>query len=205
MSTSKLITRWLGPSRHGVLSLSCTRSTYNSSWPSPAETSEVTVVRNPTDAAEWRIFVDPEAGPERRRFTIAHELGHFVLHRARQGAFRCDKESVHFGLDKAAAIEREADEFASNILMPGDVVRDAIANRRIDLKVQTDLAKTFEVSFEAPCIRFIKYTDQRAILLHWDNGFLTYEWRSKSAVRTRARIRRTSDPQEPLPGTLAAD
>ena len=32
----------------------------------------------------------------------------------------------------------------------------------------------------------IKYTDQCAILLHWDNGFLKYEWRSKSAVRTRA-------------------
>ena len=57
--------------------------------------------------------------------TIAHELGHFVLHRARQGSFRCDKESVHFGLDTAAVIEREADEFASNILMPGDVLRDA--------------------------------------------------------------------------------
>jgi len=32
-----------------------------------------------------------------------------------------------------------------------------------------------------------------------------YEWRSSSAVRTRARIRRNGDPQEPLPGTLAAD
>lgn len=162
-------------------------------------------MRNPKDAAEWGIFVNPEARPERRRFTIAHELGHFVLHRARQGSFRCDKESVHFGLDTAAVIEREADEFASNILMPGDVLRDAIVNRRIDIKVLSDLAKTFEVSFEALCIRFIKYTDQRAILLHWDNGFLKYEWRSKSAVRTRARIPRTSDPQEPLPGTLAAD
>lgn len=173
--------------------------------PSPVESCEGMLVRNPKDAAEWGIFVNPEAGPERRRFTIAHELGHFVLHRARQGSFRCDKESVHFGLDTSAVIEREADEFASNILMPGDVLRDAIANRRIDLKVLSDLAKTFEVSFEALCIRFIKYTDQRAILLHWDNGFLKYEWRSKSAVRTRARIRRTSDPQEPLPGTLAAD
>lgn len=89
--------------------------------------------------------------------------------------------------------------------MPGHMLRDAIANRRTDLKVLSDLAKRFEVSFEALCIRFIKYTDQRAILLHWDNGFLKYEWRSKSAVRTRARIRRTSDPQEPLSGTLAAD
>src|SRR5690606_2927328 len=44
-----------------------------------------------------------------------------------------------------------------------------------------------------------------AILVYWDNGFLKYEWRSKKAILTRARVRRTGDPQEALPGTLAAD
>jgi hypothetical protein len=42
-------------------------------------------------------------------------------------------------------------------------------------------------------------------LLHWDNGFLKYEWRSRSAVLSNARIRRVSDPVEPLRNTVAAD
>jgi hypothetical protein len=163
------------------------------------------LARNPEDPSEWGILYHPDAGIERRRFTIAHELGHFVLHRAKKLSFKCDKESVHLGLDQSANIEREADEFASNLLMPGDVLRDLLADRKINLRVLSEVAQTFGVSFEALCIRFIKYTPLRAILIHWDNGFLKYEWRSSSAVKTRARIRRVSDPAEPLRGTVAAD
>jgi hypothetical protein len=73
------------------------------------------------------------------------------------------------------------------------------------MRTLSALAKRFQVSFESLCIRFIKFTPQRAILVYWDNGFAKYEWRSRSAIKTRARIRRTDDPQEPLPETLAAD
>ena len=89
--------------------------------------------------------------------------------------------------------------------MPGDLLRDWISNQRIDLRVLSGIAKRFQVSFEALCIRFIKFTTQRAILVYWDNGYVKYEWRSSSAVKTRARIRRNGDPAEPPPDTLAAD
>lgn len=163
------------------------------------------LVRNPDDAAEWGIFYDGSARHERRRFTIAHELGHFVLHRDRQTDFNCDKTSVFSGSETMAAIEREANVFASNLLMPGDVFGKCIDGAHIDLHLLSGLAKQFEVSFEAMCIRFIQHTNQRAILVCWDNGYLDYECRSKSAVKTRARVRRTDDPQEPLPDTVAAD
>lgn len=163
------------------------------------------LVRNPKDAAEWGIFYNGKASPERRRFTIAHELGHFILHRSQRPSFSCDKESVYSGADTIRTIEREADDFASNLLMPGDLLREWISDQQIDLHVLSAIAKRFEVSFEALCIRFIKFTPQRAILVYWDNGFVKYEWRSSSAVRTRARIRRNGDPAEPPPGTLAAD
>ena len=166
---------------------------------------EGSLVRNPEDATEWGIFYNDSASPERRRFTVAHELGHFILHREQQSLFNCDKESVYSGHDTMRVIEREADDFASNLLMPGDVLREMIAGQRIDMRCLGAIAKRFKVSFEALCIRFIKYTEQRAILVYWDNGFIKYEWRSKKAVLTRARVRRTGDPQEPLPGTLAGD
>ncbi len=167
--------------------------------------SEGALVRNPENENEWGIFVNPKARPERRRFTIAHELGHFILHRTSQPKFLCDKESVYSGIDNLKQIEREADDFASNLLMPGDMLRDRIAGRRIDFHLIGELAKEFGVSLESMSIRIVKYSEQRAILLYWDNGFLKYEWRSKSAVMTRARIRRPSDPLEPLLGSLAAN
>lgn len=166
---------------------------------------EGALVRNPDDSAEWAVFFNRTATPERRRFTIAHELGHFVLHRDRNSKFNCAPGSVYSGSEKLAVMEREANVFASNLLMPGDLFGQAIRDAHIDLNFLSDLATQFDVSFEALCIRFIEFTDQRAILVCWDNGFLDYECRSKSARLTRTRIRRTDDPQEPLAGTVTAD
>ena len=153
-----------------------------------AENFEGALVRNEDQHEEWGIFYKPRPKfPERERFTIAHEMGHFVLHRGQQRKFNCDKESVYSGIDTIRAIEREADDFASNLLMPGDLLRDWIAKQRIDFRFLGDIAQRFQVSLEALCIRYIKFTTERAILVYWDNGYMKYEWRSSSAVKTRAR------------------
>lgn len=167
--------------------------------------SEGALVRNPDNPNEWGIFYNDKARPERQRFTLAHELGHFVLHRDSHASFNCDKESIYTGADTLKLIEREADEFASNLLMPGDLLRQRISGKRIDFHLLGELAKEFGVSLEAMCIRLIKFTEQRAVLVYWDYGYLKYQWRSQSAIRTRVRLRSTDDPQEPLPDTLAAD
>lgn len=171
----------------------------------PWEGCEGALVRNPDDEREWGIFLNPKARPERKRFTVAHELGHFVLHRHLRPSFNCDKENIHSGIDTLKEIEREADDFASNLLMPGDMLRDRIEGKRIDFRLAGALAKEFGVSLEAMCIRIVKFTEQRAVLVYWDHGFLKYQWRSLQARKTRVRLRQTGDPQEPLPGTLAAD
>ena len=163
------------------------------------------LARDPNDHEVWGIAYNGRSRPERQRFTIAHELGHFILHRGQQQNFNCDKQSVHTGIETLRDIEREADDFASNLLMPGDLLRAWISNQRIDFRVLGDIAERFNVSLEALCIRYIKFTTERAILVYWDNGYMKYEWRSGSARRTRARIRRNGEPVEPMPGTLAAD
>ena len=149
---------------------------------------EGALLRNPEDPTDWGVFYNAAARPERQRFTIAHELGHFVLHRDGTSSFQCDKESVHTGVDTLARIEREADDFAGNLLIPGDVLRAQIASRPIDFHRLSDLAHRFAVSLEAMCIRFIKYTEQRVVLVYWDYGYLKYQWRSRRAVRTGARL-----------------
>lgn len=167
--------------------------------------SEGALVRNPDNPNEWGIFYNDKARPERQRFTLAHELGHFVLHRDSHTSFNCDKESIYTGADTLKQIEREADDFASNLLIPGDLLRQRITGKRINFHLLGELAKEFRVSLEAMCIRLIKFTEQRAMMVYWDYGYLKYQWRSQSAIRTRVQLRSTDDPQEPLPDTLAAD
>ncbi|MCC6591726.1 MAG: ImmA/IrrE family metallo-endopeptidase, partial [Xanthomonadales bacterium] len=64
--------------------------------PRPLDVSgfEGCLVRNPDDPAEWGILYKQHATPERSRFTVAHELGHFVMHRALQSRFECDNRGV---------------------------------------------------------------------------------------------------------------
>ena len=74
---------------------------------------------NADEAVQW---------PPRRRFTIAHELGHHVLHRTGQQALFCRKAVVD-PEDKPATTkppipvtEQEANAFAAALLMPARLV-----------------------------------------------------------------------------------
>ena len=67
-------------------------------------------------------FVNADDVLGRRRFTAAHELGHAVLHRERMGRYVADPEIAE--ADEAATeVEREANRFAVELLMPEDVIR----------------------------------------------------------------------------------
>ncbi len=70
-------------------------------------------------------FISADDPLPRRRFTAAHELGHFVLHRATMGRFRADTDWTlrEADDDVADGMEREANRFAAELLLPDDVCR----------------------------------------------------------------------------------
>jgi hypothetical protein len=70
-------------------------------------------------------FVSAADPLPRRRFTAAHELGHFVLHRETMGRFRADTDATlrEAEDDVADRMEREANRFAAELLMPEEVCR----------------------------------------------------------------------------------
>ncbi|MDR2008538.1 MAG: ImmA/IrrE family metallo-endopeptidase [Alphaproteobacteria bacterium] len=62
------------------------------------------------------IYVNRSHPKTRQRFTIAHELGHFILHPANE---RMDRKQVYSYIDKTQwKKEREANAFAAMLLMP---------------------------------------------------------------------------------------
>jgi hypothetical protein len=75
--------------------------------------------------AERRILVRSDEPEQRRRFTIAHELGHWIC-QSLEGQLRpvyC--RAAEIGVDlEAKALEREANIFAANLLMPEPSLRD---------------------------------------------------------------------------------
>ena len=57
---------------------------------------------------------------QRKRFSIAHELGHFELHRYRKALSVCLSEDINADEAQTAGkrLEQEANEFASALLLP---------------------------------------------------------------------------------------
>lgn len=73
--------------------------------------------------AAWAYVCNDQQNPlGRQRFTAAHELGHAVLHRAAMGRYVADAVITE-GDDGASEMEREANRFAAELLMPEEVCR----------------------------------------------------------------------------------
>lgn len=69
------------------------------------------------------IFVNSNMYEPRKNFTIAHELGHHYLgHTLTEGAIVCDKSALDASNKERPEAEKEADYFASCLLMPKDLI-----------------------------------------------------------------------------------
>jgi IrrE N-terminal-like domain len=77
---------------------------------------------NASEAREW---------PPRRRFTIAHELGHWCLHLGAEHAVYCRASVIDSELrgerDSLPLPEEEANAFAAAVLMPAALIREQYA------------------------------------------------------------------------------
>jgi hypothetical protein len=90
------------------------------------ETLPVSGLLVPADRQIWLNGREAAESPGRRRFTLAHELGHWICQclDGRTAPIYCRAEEV--GPDPGArALEREANVFAAELLMPADAVRAA--------------------------------------------------------------------------------
>jgi Zn-dependent peptidase ImmA (M78 family) len=107
----------------------------------PPEISGALVKRAGADAV---ILLAQEDNPNRKRFTCAHELGHFVRHAGDASIERLDFRGTlaSTGLDKEEVF---ANQFAANLLMPEAELRAAIQHQ----PSVWQLAHQFGVSGEA--------------------------------------------------------
>jgi Zn-dependent peptidase ImmA (M78 family) len=113
-----------------------------------------------TDAHHSAILVNRSSRSEgSQRFTIAHELGHYLLHS--DSAFLCGYREVY---EHQQELETEANSFAAELLMPTAKMRD-LTVRRFDCTRVSDIAQRFNCSTEAAARRFIDIAHNRQLAL----------------------------------------
>lgn len=103
----------------------------------------------------------------RERFTIAHEIGHYIIP-WHNSLHKC----LNIGdFDSTNIIENEADIFASELLMPTNEIQQKIIGRDVNLDLIKELAQEFNVSLGAMTRKIIKNTNEKVIvLLYYDDG-----------------------------------
>ena len=92
------------------------------------------------------IGVNSNHPPSRQRFTIAHELGHFLL------GHELGDKIIDDVFDRPTDKEKEANEFAAELLAPKDLLKKDI-NKKLKIP---DLAKKYIVSEQVISIRLLK-------------------------------------------------
>lgn len=101
--------------------------------------------------------------PGKKRFVIAHELGHFELHRGNVFKIDCTDDDFRKWY-KGNHIEIEANYFAAELLMPEDIFNPKIAGKDVSRQLIEDLAKEFNTTITATSIRFVTLRPDYALI-----------------------------------------
>jgi len=147
--------------------------------------------------SDKKIFIlyHPMAISPRVRFSIAHELGHFYIPEHRKLPLDGKSHNSKPGFISDKRLEREADEFASYLLVPEKYLNKLICQKAfLTLKDLLKLANELQVSATAMAIRYTKMTPEPcAVILSQDgkqkfylasdemeyNGF---QWRGRKEI-----------------------
>ncbi len=114
---------------------------------SPLDDDLSGILRLNPENNKWEMTVNSGHHTNRQRYTIAHELGHFCLHRSEAKEF---KDHIFFRAAVSDKMEWGANEFAGKLLMPEDDFRNLV---REGVTSVDELARNFAVSSLALRIR----------------------------------------------------
>lgn len=131
------------------------------------ESKNIMIREDPLEGADGRILMKGDRAvitlnsqinyAPKKRFILAHELGHFELHRHLKKGYSDNDETLnHWYQSTYANEELEANEFAAEFLMPTELFRKECERKKFDHKVIEHLASRFQVSKTAALLKFAK-------------------------------------------------
>lgn len=136
---------------------------------------EGALVTNP-NKTQGVIFYKAGVREERRRFTVAHELGHFLIpsHSGNRNCTANDLRELRRDSDHRRR-EAEANRFAAGLLMPRDwFSRDLDQLGDADVTHVQTLAKKYRTSLEATSNRYTDLTPDTCAFVFSKEGVIRY-------------------------------
>lgn len=99
--------------------------------------------------------------PSRRRFTLAHEIGHFVLLDHGQDECYCKSSTIEsWKTHSIRKHEYEANRFASEILLPAKMLYPLVNEKGITLARIKRFGEKFNTSLTATTVKCVEVTEE---------------------------------------------
>jgi Zn-dependent peptidase ImmA (M78 family) len=108
----------------------------------------------------------------RKRFTIAHEIGHFILHRENQ--ISCLPSDIAGWSNNSESPERQADSFASELLLPSAHVLREIGDTWPSFELVVALANSFGASLTATARKYCELAPQECAVVWSVEGIVRW-------------------------------
>lgn len=106
----------------------------------------------------------------RKRFTVAHEIGHYVLPGHDDGGSICGPKDIEGWKDRSDSKERDADDFAAELLIPTVVVKARLAYSTPSLKLIETIADECKTSLSASAWRYCDLTTEQCAVVWSEQG-----------------------------------
>jgi hypothetical protein len=107
--------------------------------------------------------------PGRKRFTIAHEIGHFVLHGYDDHSSICKRKDIEGWAKGGNDKERQADDFAAELLIPTTAVAPLLVSNAPSLSVVENIANDCGASLSASAWRYCDLTTEQCAIVWSEN------------------------------------
>ena len=153
----------------------------------------VVVLEGRLDTADARLVRKGNAGllrvnqairePGRKRFAIAHELGHFEIHADQTQLSACSSQDMIADY-KGSLPEVEANWFAAELLMPRHLFAAQLGNAFPSFSVVRALASSFGTTVTATALRMVELSDDYCALVVSEGGRIGW-WRANGGFRER--------------------
>lgn len=130
------------------------------------------------------IFYNDQRPIGRQRFSIAHELGHFLMptHSSSQNCSTTDFQGNN------SNEEKEANEFARLLLLPPHLLGRELENSPLDINLINQISDLFQTSFEATANACVSHSNEAVAIAYIKDHTVRYVWMNSRHFQVQLKV-----------------
>lgn len=158
------------------------------------------------------IGVDYSLSTDRAKFSVFHEVAHYMLPEHQQSLFLCTKSDMSH--KTGIILEKQANQFAADLMFHADLFTRMAHEMPICAKTIKELATRFDASFESTARRLIEKNIRPCLLVVYEKKMPARQTEKDAATSWDVKYHISSssfpfylpaDPSNPLVASLASE